>query len=52
MNQDLSTPKESQKRETQTGDPLSGTFVSVMILGGIIAVSWVAILILFIQRGG
>lgn len=35
------------KRE---GSSLKGTFVSVMILGGILALTWLLVFILFISR--
>jgi hypothetical protein len=37
-------------REQHEEAPLKGTFVSVMILGGFLALTWLLVFILFIAR--
>lgn len=39
------------KRSEQEGE-LKGAFVSVLILGGILAVSWLVVFMIFIVRNG
>jgi len=41
--------KQSPKQQDEQS--LKGTFVSVMLLGGFIALSWLGIFILFVSRG-
>ena len=40
-----------QSHERQNEQSLKGTFVSVMLLAGFIALSWLGIFILFVSRG-
>jgi hypothetical protein len=45
---DGSTMKKDQKHSDES---LKGTFVSVMLLGGFLVVTWVGVFVLFIARG-
>jgi hypothetical protein len=40
----------SRDRSDKEKDSLKGTFTSVMLLGGFIALSWLGVFILFINR--
>ncbi|CAM3428613.1 cytochrome c oxidase subunit 2A [Marinicrinis lubricantis] len=41
------------KKQIETEEPsLKGTFVSVMLLGGFLILSWVLVFMLFIARNG
>ena len=44
------TPKESKKPKIEK-QSLKGTFVSVLLLGAFIVISWFAVFGLFISRG-
>ncbi|SHF55556.1 cytochrome C oxidase subunit II [Ornithinibacillus halophilus] len=47
----MTTPEKLKKDENKHEEPnLKGTFVSVMLLGAFLVLSWVGVFILFIGR--
>ena len=46
----LHPPAEKQHNEQPSG--LRGTLVSVLVLGGVIAISWVTVFIIYVVRNG
>lgn len=43
--------KKHPKTQSQDEQSLKGTFVSVMLLGGFLALTWLGVFFLFITRG-